>query len=110
LIISPIKKAEYPDFIGRRAILVGKGTGPTTYSQTTGDVVSLVLWNYYIDAIPGGIQSVSGNYWVQPRPAAIGVRQTWSLFWFVTSTGLQVANGFNLSAESLQLAAFIGQF
>ncbi len=103
-------KALYPDFVGRRAIFVGSGTGPASYSQTTGDPVSLSLQNYYIDAIPGGVQSVSGTYWVQPRPAGTGVRQAWSLHWFVTATGAEVAAAVNLSAESVQLGAFVGQF
>jgi hypothetical protein len=101
--------ALYPEFVGRRALFVGSGTGPTLYNSTTGDVVTLAVPNYYIDAIPGGVQTVSGTYWVQPRPSGTGARQTWALHWFVTSTGAE-AGAINLSAESVQLGAFVGQF
>jgi hypothetical protein len=110
MILAMIGKGLYPEFVGRRAIIVGSGAGPVSYSQATGDPVSLTLPNFYVDAIPGGVQSVSGNYWVQPRPSGVGARQTWALHWFVTSTGAEVANAINLSAESVQLGAFVGQF
>jgi hypothetical protein len=99
----------YPEFVGRRGLFVGSGTGPATYNPVTGDVVTLALPSYYIDAIPGGVQTVSGTYWVQPRPSGTGVRQTWSLHWFITATGAEVG-AINLSAESVQLGAFVGQF
>ena len=103
-------KALYPDFVGRRAIFVGFGTGPALYSQTAGDVVSLNLPNYYIDAIGGAVSTVSGTYYVRPRPAGTGVRQAWTLDWFVTATNAKVANAVNLSAEQVQLGVFCGQF
>ena len=65
----------YPDFIGRRATFVGSGTGPTSYVFGTGDLVTLNLPSYYIDALLGGVTSVSGKYVVYPNPAGIGARQ-----------------------------------
>lgn len=100
----------YPDFVGKRAIGVGFGTGPASYSQTTGDAVSLPLPNWYIDAIGGSSNSVSGTYYVRPQPAGTGPRQAWVLHWYVTATNAEVANAVNLSAEKVQVSANIGQY
>jgi hypothetical protein len=103
-------KALYPDFVGRRALFVGSGPGPTAYSQTAGDVLSLNLPNYYIDAPCGTVQSLSGTYYVVPRPVAIGARGGWSLYWYVTSSNAPVGANVNLSAETVQLGVICGQF
>jgi hypothetical protein len=100
----------YPDFVGKRATFVGFGTGPTSYSQTTGDVVSLPLPNYYIDAIGGAPLSVSGTYYVRAQPAGTGARQAWTLHWYVTSTNNEVAAAVNLSAEKIQIPGNCGQY
>jgi len=110
MILALIGKGLYPEFVGRRALIVGSATGPSSYSQTTGDVVSLTLLNYYIDAIAGVVQTVSGTYFVRFRPAGTGPRQAWSAHWYVTSSGAEVGNATNLSAESIQVGAFVGQF
>lgn len=99
----------YPDFVGKRATFVGYGFGPASYNQTTGDIVTLPSPNYYIDAIPGGFQSISGNYSCRAQPSGVGARMTWALFWY-TVAGSPVAAGFNLSAEQVQFGGFCGQF
>ena len=102
--------ALYPEYVGRRGIFVGTGTGPASYSQTTGDPVSVALTPYYIDAIPGQVTTVSGTYSVQFHPTGTGTRQSWIAVWFVVSTGAQVNNATNLSAEKVQVGLFGGQF
>lgn len=100
----------YPEYVGRRGIFVGTATGPTSYSQTTFDPVSVALNPYYIDAFAGDALTVSGTYVVRFRPAGTGTRQAWVAVWFVVSTGAQVANAVNLSAEKIQVGLFGGQF
>ena len=110
MILALIGTGLYPEFVGRRALIVGSATGPTSYSQTTGDVVSLTLPNWYIDAIAGEAQTVSGTYIVRFRPAGTGPRQAWSAHWYATSGGAEVSNAVDLSAEKIQVGAFVGQF
>jgi hypothetical protein len=100
----------YPDFIGRRQAFVGVATGPTSYSQTTGDPVSLSNTRLYLDAPTGTDLSVSGNYSLSYQPLTTGPRNKWIARWYVASTGAQVANGVNLSAETTVVAGFCGQF
>ena len=101
----------YPDLVGKRALFCGYGNGPASYSQTTGDPVTVPQYQFYIDMITsGGVQTVSGTYYAQPRPKAGGVRQTWAMHWFVTSTNAEVANAVNLSAEVLQVAGMGGTY
>jgi len=102
--------ALYPDFVGRRAIFVGTATGPTSYSQTTGDPVTLSQSPLYIDAFAGDAFTVSGTYFVRFRPAALGTRQSWVAVWYVAATAAQVTNATNLSAEKIQVGLFVGQF
>lgn len=102
--------ALYPEYVGRRGIFVGTATGPASYSQTTGDPVTVALNPYYIDAFCGMVTSVSGNYSVQFHPTTTGTRASWVAVWFVVATGAQVANAVNLSAEKIQVGFFGGQF
>lgn len=103
--------ALYPEFVGRRGIFVGIGTGgPASYSQTTQDPVTVGQNPFYIDAFAGSALTVSGTYIVRFKPAGTGVRQTWTAVWYVAATGLQVAAAVNLSAEKIQVGFFGGQF
>jgi hypothetical protein len=70
----------YPDFVGKRATFVGYGNGPASYARG-GDVVTLPLPGYYIDAMDGGASSVSGNYIASPIPSSVGPRATWKVRW-----------------------------
>ena len=105
----------YPDFVGRRQLFCGNGNGPAAY-VTGGDPTTLNNPRLYIDVLFGGVMTVSGNYVVYAVPAGVGVRQTWKLVWFHTTTaggatvGAQATNGANLSAEQLQVGGFFGQF
>ena len=99
----------YPDKIGRRFAFAGSGVGPTSYSQTTKDVVTLPGFQNYIDVIHGGI-TVSGTYTVQALPASGNARSAWKLRWVVFATGAEVNNGTNLSGETVVLGGLGGLF
>ena len=100
--------AMYPDFVGKRAIFVGSGTGPVSSSNTVGDVVTLAIPNYYIDAILEGA-STDGLYYVQSFPTGIGPRQPYNLFYY-NKAGTQVTPGTNLSGSTFVISCFVGQF
>ena len=100
----------YPDRVGRRLVFAGSGIGPASYSQATGDVIQPFAFQNYIDSIDSGIQSVSGTFVAYARPSAAGPRQTWSLHYFVVSTGAEVANAVNLSAETFVVSGFGGTY
>lgn len=100
----------YPDFVGKRAIFVGYGSGPASYNSTTGDPVAMPLPNWYIDMIDGGANTVSGTYFVRAQPAGTGARQAWALFWYATSNATPVNNATNLSAEKIQIGGKCGQY
>ena len=99
----------YPEVVGRRGLFVGTGTGPATYSASTGDAVTLALPNYYIDAICGGFMSTDGSIFALAGPTGTGTRQTWNLYYYVASTGAQ-ASGTAVAGKVFQIAALVGQF
>jgi hypothetical protein len=105
----------YPDYIGKRWAFCGNGTGPTSYTQKTnapvggGDIVVQIRFNNYIDIMFPAL-SQSGTYIVYPYPVAVGARQAWALMWVTRTTGVEVTAATNLSAESVQLAGFGGDY
>ena len=100
----------YTDLIGRRQAFCGYGSGPASYSQTTGDPLSLTAYERYFDIVNDTPQDPTGTYYAVARPSAVGARATWSLHWFVVSTGAEVANTTNLSSYSLQVGGFMGEY
>ena len=100
----------YPDLIGRRQAFVGYGAGPASYSQTTGDVLAGPGYDKYYDIVNDTPQDPTGTYFAKARPSAVGPRATWSLHWFVVSTGAEVANDVNLSTYNLQVGGNMGAF
>ncbi len=99
----------YPDKIGKRFAFAGSGVGPTSYSQTTKDTVTIPAFQNYIDVLHGAV-SVSGTFLVRAVPSGAGPRATWKLTWVVISTGNEVANAVNLSAETVVLGGFGGTY
>lgn len=93
----------YPEFAGRRGLFVGSGTGPTSYVSGTGDLVTLNLPNYYIDALIGGEVSISKNYVVYADPTGTGARQQWYLRWFAATAA--AAGGGSVVTTRLGTAA-----
>ena len=100
----------YPDLIGRRQAYVGYGSGPSSYSQTTGDVLIVPGYERYIDCILEATQDPTGTYYAVARPSVVGPRATWVLHWFNASNSVEVTNGTNLSTYSLQIALFLGEY
>lgn len=99
----------YPDYIGRRLAFCGSGVGPTSYSQSTGDVLQPFAFQTYYDSVFIG-ESVSGTYYARARPSNAGPRQTWAIHWYVVATNAEVANAVNLSAETLVVSGFAGRY
>jgi hypothetical protein len=99
----------YPDRIGKRYAFAGVGSGPSSYSQTTKDPVSVPVFNTYIDVLHGGV-TVSGTYIVRAVPSVGGVRATWKLTWVTASSGTEVSGGVDLSAERIILGGFGGMY
>lgn len=101
--------ALYPDFVGRRAIFVGSGTGPASSSSTVGDPITLAISNYYIDAVLAGA-STDGTTFIQAFPNGAGPRATWSAFYYATSGPTAPLNASNLSGKTFVVSAIVGQF
>ena len=100
----------YPDMIGRRRDFVGYGSGPTSYNPTTGDPLSAVGYETYFDIVNDTPQDPTGTYYAKARPNVVGPRATWSLHWFVVSSGAEVGSTIDLSAISLQVGGKMGQY
>jgi hypothetical protein len=102
----------YPDLLGRRAAFVGYGAGPVSYvaggSGTAGDPVSIP--GKYIDVVLECPEDPTGTYFAVGRPSAVGPRATWYLRYFVSATGLEVANGTNLSTYNFVVSGFYGEY
>jgi hypothetical protein len=99
----------YVDIVGKHGQWIGDHTGPASYvawaaPTTGGDVVTAKQFGLRsIDMIsPAGIDT-SGTYNVRPQCTGTGLRQTWTLIWYTTATGSQVAAGTNLSAIKIRL-------
>ena len=101
----------YPDFVGKRAIFVGSGAGPTapTNSAATADTISLALSNYYIDAVLSGASTDGTTYMVAFPYLSTGPRATWKAFYFTYGTAAPI-NGTDLSGKTFVVSAFVGQF
>jgi hypothetical protein len=100
----------YPDFVGKRAIFVGTGAGPTapTNVAATADVVTLALPNYYIDAILSG-ESTDGTTYMVAFPSSAAPRATWRAFYFTYGTAAPI-NAVDLSSKTFVVSAFVGQY
>ena len=95
--------------VGQRKIFGFSAIGPTSYNQTTGDAVVAPIGEY-IDAIEAAM-TVSTTYYVRFYPSTTGTtRASWVAKWYVTSTGAEVANAVNLSAEKIQSFYIGGEF
>lgn len=95
--------------VGQRQLEVFNAIGPTSYSQSTGDALSLPT-GLYLDYV-APTMTVSKTYEVRFFPSAVNTsRATWTAKWYVISTGAEVTNATNLSAESIQTMALSGEF
>jgi len=104
--------ALYPDFVGRRALFVGSGTGPVSSSATiaTADQITLALPSYYIDAVLDGA-STDGTTYLQAWASGPGPRATWSVFYYsMSGSPVGPLSGSNLSTKTFVVSAIVGQF
>jgi hypothetical protein len=108
----------YPDAIGRRKLVVGFGTGPTSYvgGVAGGDALTGLPFQWYSDCLLNGpIISVSGNFVAIAQYSGVGGRQTIKLRYFAFAAtspaiGAEVSNTTNLSAEKFQVALLGGLY
>jgi hypothetical protein len=95
--------------VGQRKLFCYSAVGPTSYSQTTGDAVVAPVGEY-IDAMEQAM-TMSKTYFVRFAPSVVGTtRAIWQARWYVVATAAEVANGVNLSAESIQSVFYGGEF
>jgi hypothetical protein len=89
MILTSINSTLYPDIIGSRQMFVGVGSGPGTYNSTTGDILSVALPGFQIDAVLGPAVTADNKYIAIPVPIGLGASSGWTLFWFnfVASAG-----------------------
>jgi hypothetical protein len=106
----------YPDLVGKREIFCFNVKGPKPYVNTatfatSGDPVPVNALGYqdYIDVIFSAV-SISGTYIVRGVPTTVGPRPSWNLHWYTESSGTEVSNGTDLSAESVQIGGFCGKY
>jgi hypothetical protein len=92
---------QYPELVGRKLIWAMDWTGPKGYANPGGDVVTLPGFQYYLEAVAGGM-SLSGNYIARPQATTLGVRTTFVLRWY-TAAGVEVTNATDLSGETVRL-------
>lgn len=111
------------DVWGGHGIFIVNYTGPASYfngggaGNLNGEIIDSIggltqiaaantpLRN--IDAIIPS-NSVSGTFRVEPEPSAVGPVKRWFMRWFVIATAVEVANAFNLSAETVILTIIGG--
>lgn len=95
--------------VGQRQKFTFFGSGPTSYSQTTGDVIVPPYGVYIDDIYP--CMDTTHTYFLIPYPNAVATtRATWSFKWFTAAGMTEVANATDLSGFSVQFGAFAGEF
>ena len=111
----------YPDRVGKRSTWVGTGNGPASYTggNAPTDTISIGTFQFYIDAISEISISFSGTYYAIAQPSAVNIaaagqatainpRATWFVRYFTATTGAEVNNGTNLSAEKFVISGLGG--
>ena len=96
----------YPANAGGKVIGPYLLPGVPSYSQATPPTLKIASLRS-IDFV-GDSVSVSGTYLTRCQPSALGTPNSWIIRWYVVSTGLQVANAVDLSAETVQLLVLGG--
>lgn len=98
------------DLAGESILGLFYATGPSSYDATNGDAVTFPPIEYG-RALPGTANTVSGTYYVRFFPSATNtLRPTWTARWYAVSGNAEVSNATNLSAESIQFSAVVGEF
>lgn len=95
--------------IGQRLLFVFWGSGPTSYSQTTGDPLQ-GPYGEYIDSV-SVCMDTTGTYLAVPYPSVAGSsRASWAFKYYTAAGMTQVAGGTNLSTYNFQFQATAGNF
>jgi hypothetical protein len=101
--------AGFQDVFGGKNFNTVDYSGPTSYfggaGSAGGDKLDPKAFGAFNDiiAVIGTSSDQTGTYFVHPRPVNNGVTQ-WYLRWFVVSTGVEAANGTNLSGFTLKIS------
>lgn len=112
MVITPINSAVYPLIVGSKDLIVGTGNGPSSYNQTTGDILSVALTGFQIDGVLGPAVTPDLKYIAIPAPIVVGKGGGWTLFWYnySASTGgagtpawTPLASASNISTEQVIL-------
>lgn len=99
----------------RPAVLTG--SGPSSYSQTNGDVVYNAATSEYLSVVNACVTK-SGTYTLLPRPTTTGqvragapsaTQSGWTWHWYTTAGMTEVSNAVDLSAEVVQFSALVTQ-
>jgi hypothetical protein len=109
-----VGSAQYPngfaDIFGGKMFNTVDYSGPTSYNNTgtpatSGDKISHRMFGFEntIETFVGQSIDQSGTYYAIGQPLNNGVT-SWKLRWFTTA-GVEVANGVNLAAFTVKLAA-----
>ena len=102
---------------GELKVALLTGSGPASYSQTTGDAIANPAAGDYIN-FPMTCTTKSGTYTLVGVPTAVNQFRAgaaspsasgWKWVWYTTSGMTQVNNAVNLSAEVVQFGAIISQ-
>jgi hypothetical protein len=115
MILTSLTPVKYPNWIGNRQIYVGTATGPSSYNQTTGDVVTVNFSPFNIDAVLGVAVTTDNSYIGIPVPIATGNSQGWTIFWFsfVATVGgtpawTALGSGASIATKNVQLTVVGG--
>ena len=102
----------YPDRVGKRCTWCGTGPGPKSYvgGNSPTDQVLVGPFQFQIDSVTDVSISSTGTHYAVAQPSVAGIRATWNLRYFITATGVEVANAVDLSAESFIVSGFGGTY
>jgi hypothetical protein len=101
----------YPRAIGGQLWVVADHYGPASYTTNGESIPAPPLRLSGIDWVnlPNPAVSASGTYSVSLGYASVGLPvAAVTMRWYVLATGLEVANGFDLSAETIRMQVIGG--
>lgn len=108
---APLYVNGFPDIFGGKMFNTIDYKGPTSYNNTgigstSGDTVGHRMFGFEntVETYIGQSIDQTGTYYVVAMPKNNGVT-SWRLRWFQVSNAAEVANGVNLSAYTVKLAA-----
>lgn len=86
-----ISNLDGPAHAGQRQLFELQGIGPSSYNQTTGDII-LPGPTTFLSCVPGGFLSASGKYVLEPFPSITNnLRPVWAFRWKYSGLGANTA-------------------